>query len=99
MGPRLALLLLALTFALDSSAALDTCRLGSEPVAFAGHAFPLDSPPDAAPSRVSRGLQQAWAKMMSGDRSGARRLARKLAEEHPADASVRASLAMFSSPG
>ena len=49
MGPRLALLLLALTFALDSSAALDTCRLGSEPVAFAGHAFPLDSPPDPTP--------------------------------------------------
>jgi spermidine synthase len=62
----------------------------------AGAAF---APPDAASSLVSRGLQQAWAKRMSGDRSGARRLARKLAEEHPADASVRASLAMFSSPG
>jgi hypothetical protein len=62
----------------------------------AGAAF---APPDAASSRASRGLQQAWTKMMTGDRSGAQRLARKLAKEHPADASVRASLAMFSGPG
>lgn len=53
------------------------------------------APPDAASSRVSRGLQQAWTKMMNGDQSGAQRLARKLAEEHPTDASVRAALAMF----
>ena len=53
------------------------------------------SPPDAGPARA---LQQAWAKRMTGDDSGALRLARELAKKHPDDPSVRAALGLFAGP-
>jgi hypothetical protein len=53
------------------------------------------SPPEAGPARA---LQRAWAKRMTGDDSGALRLARELARKHPDDPSVRAALALFTGP-
>jgi spermidine synthase len=54
------------------------------------------APPEAGPSRA---LQQAWAKKLMGDRSGALRLARELARKYPDDPSVRAALGLFAGPG
>ncbi len=54
------------------------------------------SPPDAGPARA---LQQAWAKQMTGDRSGALRLARELARKYRDDPSIRAALGLFAGPG
>jgi spermidine synthase len=54
------------------------------------------APPDAGPARA---LQQAWARRMTGDDSGALRLARELAKKHPDDPSVRAALKLFAGPG
>jgi Flp pilus assembly protein TadD len=54
------------------------------------------APPDAGPTRA---LQQAWARRMTGDYSGALRLARELAKKHPDDSSVRAALKLFAGPG
>ncbi len=48
MTAALAILLLVLV-AEPGASAIDACQLGSERVPFAGHAFPLDSPPDPTP--------------------------------------------------
>jgi hypothetical protein len=54
------------------------------------------SPPDSGPARA---LQQAWAKKMTGDRSGAVRLVRELVKQYPDDSSVRAARGLFDGPG